>query len=646
MTTCRLAAAALIALAAGERANTQPACAPLSAEELFRGSLLTEAALSPSGRYLGTIITDEDDRKNLLILDLKGGEPMGLRATLDFEIANFYWLRDETIVFTAAKDKMFEYGLYTADIHELGRSIPINRLDLTQVVGLPQDRPDRVLLWIKKWHDMRDQAPPLLVELNTQDNAYSENPTVRVFKEPDDGPVVSWGTDREGELALCTTWSRGGYHLHRYHPSSKAWSDISMPAQTRAMGLDFDDNLLWVVTISPKRAYELRRMNLSTGDMEAPVLTDPTYDIGAGNIVFSPGEHRMVGAIYVQQKLVSVWFSKTYATAQAIMNKLSPSTDNLLFDSDVSERKFLFQLNGSSQPESYNLLDLDAKKLTGIANANPALRGRPLFPVEPASFVTRDGVKLEEYECLPAGADAEHKVPLVVLAHGGPWVRDLPSFNPVVQFLVSRGYAVIQPQYRGSTGYSPGISHDGEYDFMRMHNDVTDATRAMIATGIVDPKRIAIMGSSFGGYLAVAGVAFDDGLYRCAITECGVFDWERQIRSKSDGGRPGEYEVLLGTIGRPGLDHEHLQAISPLEHADGIHVPVLIAHGTDDSIVDKAQSKKLASELRKHGVPYETFYRALEGHGFFNYDNRVEFYHRVEAFLAANLGGATLTPVN
>lgn len=641
----RRVAAVLIACAAAAGGAHEAAAKPLSAEELFRGSVLTEAGLSPSGRYLGTIITDEDDMKNLLIFDLRTNDALGLRATQFFEISNFLWMREESIVFNVTQDKVYSHGLYAADIHRLDRSQAINRYDVTEIIGMPQDRPDRVLLWIKQGHGTLD-GKPRLVELNTRDNAYSEDPVVQTFREPADGPVISWATNRKGELALCTTWSNGGYHLHRYHPESRSWADVPLPLLTRAMDLDYDPNLLWVVTVSPRKAYELRRMNLTTGEMEAPVLTDPAYDIGAGTLFFSGVERRMVGVVYLQQKLASVWFSKTYATAQAIMNKLSPGTDNLLFDSDAAERRFLFQLAGSSQPESYKLLDLDTKRLTGIADANPALRGRPLCRVEPANFATRDGVTLEEYRGLPAGADARHPVPLVVLVHGGPWVRDNPSFNPVVQFLVSRGYAVIQPQYRGSTGYSPEISHEDEYDFMRMHNDVTDATRAMIASGIVDPRRVAIMGASFGGYLAVAGVAFEDGLYRCAITECGVFDWESQIKSKSSGGRPGEYEMLLGTIGRPGIDHKHLQEISPLEHADRIHVPVLIAHGTDDNVVDVAQSKRLARELRKRGVPYETFYRSLEGHGFYSYKDRVDFYHRVEAFLAANLGGATLTRVD
>jgi dipeptidyl aminopeptidase/acylaminoacyl peptidase len=178
-----------------------------------------------------------------------------------------------------------------------------------------------------------------------------------------------------------------------------------------------------------------------------------------------------------------------------------------------------------------------------------------------------------------------------------------------------------------------------------MGDDVTDATKAIISSGLVDPRRVAIMGASFGGYLAVSGVTFEKNLYSCAITVCGVFDWERFIRSKSNVARPGEYELLSDKVGRPGRDDKYLERISPLEHAEWIHVPVLIAHGTEDKIVDVAQSKKLASALKRRGVPYETFYRGVEGHGFRDYRDRVDFYHRVEAFLAKNIGGETLTPV-
>jgi len=411
------------------------------------------------------------------------------------------------------------------------------------------------------------------------------------------------------------------------------------------MAVDPDRRFLWIVTHSPQAGYELRRMDIESGLLADPVLTDPLYDISAGRLFFSEVSHSLAGVVYMRRKPVSVWLSKSHAVAQAIMDRHRPNTDNVLAECDPAESKFLFMLTGPLHPSSYELLDLGAKKLNVLADPSPWLKGRALCPVQPITFTARDGLRLEGYMALPPGASREHPVPLVVLAHGGPWVRDTSEFNPEVQFLASRGYAVLQPNYRGSAGYSPEISRVGAYDYKRMSDDVTDATRAILTTGTVDPKRVAIMGGSFGGYLAVSGVAFENGLYRCAITVCGVFDWERFIKSKSDVARPAEYQLLTDEVGKPGRDNPYLERISPLEHADQIHVPVLIAHGTEDTIVDVAQSKRLASALKRRGVPYETFYRAVEGHGFRDYKDRVEFYHRVEAFLAANLGGATLTPV-
>ncbi|MGA2018056.1 MAG: alpha/beta fold hydrolase [Opitutaceae bacterium] len=643
----RLLAAFLAGWSAPARA-VPPASELLSAEELFRAELLGEARLSPDGRHIGTIVTDEKDLKDLLIVDLGDYKPLGLRGSGSLEISTFQWLTNDRVLFTVTKEKVYSWGLYSARIDRLDSPLAIDNFDAIRIVGLPDARPGRVLVWIMQ-SSLDEGRPGGLVELDTNrvlapsEISRRNDALARSYSPPSDGPVVSWGSNRQGDLALCTTWSNGNYHLHRYLPSRGSWRDVVLPPGTRPMGLDYDDRFLWAVTISPANAYELRRFDLDAGTMDKPVLTDPLYDIGTGRLHFSKAGRCLAGVTYVRRKPVAVWFSRAFAVAQATVDSSRADTDNVLINHDLAESKFLFQLNGPNHPPSYELLDLDARTLRRLADAAPWLKGRPLRPVQPISFATRDGVRLEGYQALPEGADAKHPAPLVVLVHGGPWVRDVPSFDPVVQFLASRGYAVLQPNYRGSSGYAPQISHEREYDFMRMHNDVTDATRAMLRTGLVDPGRVGIMGASFGGYLAVAGVAFEKGLYRCAVTECGVFDWERQIKSKSDAARPGEYEVLVDELGRPGRDRERLRQISPLEHADQIHVPVLIAHGTEDNIVDVAQSRKLAGELKRNGVPYETFFRGLEGHGFYNYKNRVEFYHRVEAFLAANLGGATLT---
>jgi acetyl esterase/lipase len=647
----RLLAACALACAFTLHAASPSLSGPLTAEELFRAAELGEARISPDGRHLGAIVTDDKDLKNLLVYDLKDYKPTGLRASGSFEISNFHWLGDARVVFNVSRNKVYSWGLYSARLETLDRFAPIDSFDVTQVVGLPRGRPGRILVWVTQ--SSRDSGRPgELLELDADrvPGAFDRpgaggTSIVRSYSPPEDGPVVGWECNRIGELALCTTWSGGQFRLHRYLPASRTWARVPLVALTRPMGVDYDDRFLWVVRILEMKNYELCRMNLETGAIDKPLLTEAEYDIGAGHLYFSGVSRRVAGVTYAKRRTVSVWFSAIYASAQDAIDRLRPGTENVLIDHDLAERKFLFQLNGPEHPASYELLDLEARTLRNVADAAPWLRNRPLRPVQSVSFVTRDGVRLEGYQALPEGASAGHPVPLVVYVHGGPWVRDVGWYDPVVQFLVSRGYSVFQPNYRGSTGYAPKISHDGEYDFMRMHNDVTDATMAILSTGIIDPKRIAVMGASFGGYLAVSGVAFEDGLYRCAVSECGVFDWERQIKSKSDVGRPGEYQIMTDELEKTGQDRKHLEEISPLRHTERIHVPVLIAHGTEDGIVDVAQSKKLASELRRRGVPCETFYRSLEGHGFYNYVNRVAFYHRVEAFLAANLGGATLTPV-
>jgi acetyl esterase/lipase len=626
-----------------------PPVAPLPAEDLFRAAPLGDSALSPDGHHLGTIVTDEHDLKNLLIIDTKDFKPEGLRGSGTFEISTFDWLGDDRVVFNVLKEKLYSWGLYSAELGRLDDYSPINQFDGTEIIGIPRARPGRVIVWIRQSAQNNGRPGPL-VELNARrslstSEARNNEAIMHTYRPPRLGVVTSYRADNEGDLALCVTWLEGRPHLFHYHPADGSWSEVHVLPGLRWMAVDPDSRFMWVVTHSQDAGFALRRMNIDSGQLDAPILTDRLYDISTGRLFFSEAGHAIAGVAYMQRKPVSVWFSTAFAVAQATIDQHRPDTDNVLAGCDPTEKRFLFTRMGATHPGSYDLLDLGSKTLRTLADGAPWLKRRSLCPVQPMSFKARDGLRLEGYLAIPAGAGREHPVPLVVLAHGGPWARDTNEFNPEVQFLASRGYAVLQPNYRGSVGYSPEISRAPAYDYRSMCDDVTDATRSVLGMGIVDPKRVAIMGGSFGGYLAVSGVTFESGLYRCAITVCGVFDWDRFIRSKGDVARPGEYQILTDEVGVPGRDDRYLERISPLEHADRIHVPVLIAHGTEDNIVDVAQSKKLASALKRRGVPYETFYRASEGHGFRDYRDRVDFYHRVEAFLAANIGGATLTPV-
>ena len=253
---------------------------------------------------------------------------------------------------------------------------------------------------------------------------------------------------------------------------------------------------------------------------------------------------------------------------------------------------------------------------------------------------------IEAYLTLPAGASKEHPAPLVVYPHGGPWARDVGGvrwwFDDVPQYLASRGYAVLQPNYRGSTDYDWRFPYDDRFDFVKMRNDVTDGTNAMIRSGIVDRNRIAIMGASFGGYLAICGAAFEPDLYRCAVTMAGVFDWEQvmaESRQDSILDNP-KYEYLFRHLGDPKADPAKFERISALRHADQIKIPVFIYHGYDDGTASIGESNSLISILSSHHVPYEKHYLEQEGHGFFKIQDRLEIFGDIEAFLARNMGGA------
>jgi dipeptidyl aminopeptidase/acylaminoacyl peptidase len=259
-------------------------------------------------------------------------------------------------------------------------------------------------------------------------------------------------------------------------------------------------------------------------------------------------------------------------------------------------------------------------------------------PMSIMKYKTRDGRQLDAYVTLPAGASKEKPAPLVVMPHGGPWVRDTWGFDSRAQYFASRGYAVLQPNYRGSPGYEWLFPEEDKWEFRKMHEDVTDATRAVFRTGFVDRQRVAIFGSSFGGYLALCGVAFEPDLYRCAVTFAGLFDWATTIKdAKFSQHTNPEYAVLLRRLGDPKQQEEKFTAISPLASVDKVKVPVFVAHGKEDTVVSAAESRRLVAELKRLRLPHEVMMMSDEGHGVSRLRTEVQFYSRIESFLHEHL---------
>lgn len=382
----------------------------------------------------------------------------------------------------------------------------------------------------------------------------------------------------------------------------------------------------------------LQRLNTITGKLGEILWQDKEYDLTPCSVYRHPKTGIIIGLRYSRGWLQTVWFDDNYRTVQKIIEDNLPGQVIQILGSDNDEIHFFVSAYSDCQPPVYYSLDLKTRSLRLIKNTAPWIEAKRMAKMRVMKFKTRDGHLLDAYVTLPEGASKQTPAPLVVLPHGGPWHRDSWGFDREAQFLASRGYAVLQPNYRGSLGYHWAFPAEDTWAFLKMHEDVTDAVKALVGTGLVDPRRMAIMGSSFGGYLALCGAAFEPKLYRCAITIAGVFDWGQVLKEKKrDQHDNAAFGIFSRNLGDPGQQGEKFAAISPLRHTDQIRIPLFVAHGTDDPVADVNESRHLISELEKHGVAHEVLLIHGEGHGMGYVKNQVALYAGIEAFLAKNL---------
>jgi len=257
--------------------------------------------------------------------------------------------------------------------------------------------------------------------------------------------------------------------------------------------------------------------------------------------------------------------------------------------------------------------------------------------MKPIQYISRDSITIHGYLTLPVGVKAKN-LPVVFNPHGGPWARDYWGFNPEVQFLANRGYAVLQMNFRGSTGYGKNFVNISYKQWGRtMQNDITDGVKWLIDQGIADKNRIAIYGGSYGGYATLAGLTLTPDLYACGVDYVGVsnlFTFMNTIPPYWEPMREMFYEM----VGHPVKDSIWLAEVSPVLHADRIKVPLLIAQGANDPRVNKNESDQMVEALKKRGITVEYMVKDNEGHGFRNEENRFDFYRAMEKFLANHIG--------
>jgi dipeptidyl aminopeptidase/acylaminoacyl peptidase len=311
------------------------------------------------------------------------------------------------------------------------------------------------------------------------------------------------------------------------------------------------------------------------------------------------------------------------------------------WDSSDDGKSFLLRVEGPRDPPGYYYYQTEEKNIELIGMVRKALDDtvRPRSTV--INYLARDGKELSGYLTAPANSDPQGKLPLVLMPHGGPEARDSLTFDPWVQFLVARGYAVFQPNFRGSDGFGQKFAESGYGEWGRkMQDDLTDGVKALVNLGQVDPARVCIVGASYGGYAALAGAALTPDVYKCAVAIAGISDLDDFIgwRKRNYGSDSNGYTYWLKAIGDPDKDEARLREVSPLAQADKIRIPVLLIHGDEDFVVPIAQSKAMKKALDKSGRKTELITLKAEGHSYWSDDSEILAMSAIDNFLWQNLG--------
>jgi dipeptidyl aminopeptidase/acylaminoacyl peptidase len=462
------------------------------------------------------------------------------------------------------------------------------------------------------------------------------------FLQPGNPDTVAWIMDGHGKIAGRLNQTGHPLTEHLEIPDGgRAWKEIGAYDATGGHGANVagltEDGAAFVRYAYSGGTMALMRLDPATGK-ESVLFSDPKYDVAYA--IEDPRTRRVIGAAYAADKLEYRYFDPAMQNLQAGLEAAFPGQAVHAVSWDTAKDRLVVEVDGPRKPLSYFYLDRTTHQATRIAPAYPDLHEADLGEMKPYPYKARDGFEIPAYLTLPPGKAAKN-LPAVVFPHGGPTARDQIDFDWMASFLANRGYAVLQPNYRGSSGYGAKFEEAGYGQWgLKMQDDLSDGVSKLVADGIADPKRICIVGASYGGYAALQGAASTPDLYACAVSFAGVSDLRKFLASRGDdyGWRSWVISAWTRYIGDRSDDADKLDAASPALHADHIKCPVLLMHGANDTTVRIDQSQTMRDALLAKGKTVRFVSFDTDNHYMELADTRIRFLRETEAFLEQNIG--------
>ncbi len=622
--------AALLFLAATQLFADLP---PLIARDvLFGNPERTAPQLSPDGKRLAWLAPDKKNVLQVWVKTIGGSDDKMVTADKKRGIRQYTWARDnKTLLYLQDNDGNENFHIYGVDLGT-GNVRDYTPIEGTRanIVSMDPGLPDQVLLTL----NARDRHYFDAYRLALSSGALTldtQNP----------GDVDSWvaGPNNEVMVAQAVDPKDGSTEIRVRKNHLAAWKPLVKAPYDEILGVDgisADSRSLYLETSLGSDTARLVQKDIETGE-EKPVASSPDAD--AGTVVVNPYT-RVVEAVSFDagRRKWTIIDPAVKADYDAIA-KLAEGDFNVV-NRDSANKTWLVAFNSDRGPVRWFTWDRDAKKGTLLFTAQPKLENLQLSEMKPVDIKTRDGLNMHAYLTLPAGL-APKNLPMVLFVHGGPWGRDTWGYNGTVQWLANRGYAVLQPNFRASTGFGKKFLNAGDRQWgLKMHDDLIDAANWAVKQGYADKSKIAIMGGSYGGYATLAGMTFTPDYFACGVDIVGPSNLKTLLGSIPPYWVTGKaiFNKRMGNIDDP-ADADVLRNASPLFKADQIKKPLLIGQGQNDPRVNVRESEQIVDAIQKNNGSVTYVVYSDEGHGFARPENRIDFNARAENFLSQCLGG-------
>jgi dipeptidyl aminopeptidase/acylaminoacyl peptidase len=648
ISVCAMAAAgALHAQTQAQAAN--PSSVPV--QDFFRLPDVLRPTLSPDGNHLA-FLARSGNRLGLAVIDVEKRTSRIIATLPDADIIEHYWVNSTRLAFVTGNvfdaagtvspwrtGGLFAVDRDGGDTRRLalpmgdGRSL-IMRPRYTRVMATLADGGDDIIVAANE----RDFDSSDVYRLNTR----TARKTLLSYDNPSD--VQLWALDRDG-LPRAAVSSKGTQTRVFYRRDEKsAWikwfeGDFREPASwVSAVG--YDGSIIGfgqreksaAAMVNTRQTAALLRLD-EQGQTQQVLAARDDFDMAQP--VFDPVAKKLVGAAYIGERQSVIWLDDAWAALQKQIDLSLPNAVNVFLPPEQSKR-MLVRSYTDRNPGTIYLYDFRTRKLEFLIDTRPWLKPALMAESRVVKFAARDELPLSALLTLPKDSSGK-KLPLIVIAHGGPWVPPYSwGWDAEAQYFASRGYAVIQPNFRGTTGL--GLKHHlASYKQwgLAMQDDLTDTAQWAVKAGIADPKRMCIYGASYGGYAAMQALVRTPDLFQCAANYAGITDLQLfHSVSWSDISDSDFLRYLLPVmVGDPDRDRAQLRATSPAQNADKIKMPVFMAYGGEDRRVPIIHGERMRDALEKLGKPVEWMVKTEEGHGFTKLENRVELYTRLEAFM-------------